>query len=189
MLSFLYHHKAATVDQQGIPTGKSRPIPIEKVSQLFKIPRSTVSTWKKEEEKIINTPKSRRSQQPHILCYWPELELVLYKEFIKQREEGRMVQRGWFRRTARRLFNEQYPHVPGSLFYFSVGWFTGFLRQFHISLGFMTNKAQKLPQDYVALIQTWLQFYRRHSQPRPYMYMETVLTREVGRYMFKISVT
>jgi len=168
-----------------MPTGESWPIQIEEVSQLFKIPRSTVSTWKKEEENIINTRKSGRSQRPHILCYWPELELVLYKEFIKRREEGRMVRRGWFRRTARRLFNEQYPHVLGSLFCFSVGWFTGFLRRFYISLRFTTNKAQKLPQDYVALIQAWLQFNRRHSQPRPYMYMETVLTREVGRYMLK----
>lgn len=185
VLSFLYHYKVAIFDQEGRPTGTSRPIQIEEVSQLVKIPRSTISTWKKEEAKIIDTPKNRRSQRSTILCYWPELEKALYKEFIKRREEGRLVRRGWFRRTARRLFTEHYPHIPGSLFCFSAGWFTRFLRRFHISLRFTTNQAQKLPQDYVSLIQSWLQFNRRHSQPRPQFYMETVLASEIGRYMLK----
>jgi len=60
-----------------------------------------------------------------------------------------------------------YPTKSQEDFCFSTGWFSGFLSRHNITLRFTTNKSQKVPQDYLEVILSWLEFNRRNSQLRP----------------------
>jgi len=75
------------------------------------------------ENALVRTEASESNSH----CRWPELEAKLYEHFIKWREKGRIVRRGWFRVQARFRFRELYPTVSSSIFHLSNGWFRGFL--------------------------------------------------------------
>jgi hypothetical protein len=95
---------------------------------------------------------------------WPELETQLYNDFVQKREQGEIVRRGWFRITSKNYFQQLYLQTTGEdnldldEFIFSLGWFTNFLARFHISIRFTTNRAQKIPRDYLILILGFFQF-------------------------------
>ena len=59
------------------------------------------------------------------MCERPEMEQKLFELFVVQRQKGRLIRRGWFRRIARRLFAQEYHKSPNQ-FVFSLGWFQGF---------------------------------------------------------------
>ena len=52
---------------------------------------------------------------------WPELEDVLYKEFMERRKAGRTVRQGWFRIQSQFQFRVIYPNVNPEIFRFSNG--------------------------------------------------------------------
>ena len=106
----------------------------------------------------------------------------MFEDFKRRREGGRTVRQGWFRIQAQFRFREIYHDVDPIIFQFSNGWFQGFLARHKISLRTITKKAQKVPQDYRALILNWLRFNRRNSQPRISSFWETALPHPVGRY-------
>ena len=113
---------------------------------------------------------------------WPELEDVLYKEFMERRKTGRTVRQGWFRIQSRYQFRVIYPDVNLEIFRFSKGWFRGFLKRYRMSLRSITKIAQKVLEDYELLVVNWLRFNRRNSQPRKDLFWEVALERPVGRF-------
>jgi len=113
---------------------------------------------------------------------WPQLEDVLYSQFIERREAGRTVRQEWFRIQSQFLFRETYPFASPELFRFSNGWFRGFLDRHRISLGAITKKAQKITSGYKILVVNWLRFNRRNSQPKSDRFWEIGVEHLVGRY-------
>ena len=70
-------------------------------------------------------------------------------------------------REAHNTYKICYPERGGTEFRFSDGWFNAFLSPHAITLRFTTNKSQKIPNDYLAGILSWMQFNRCNSQLRP----------------------
>ena len=73
-----------------------------------------------------------------------------------------------------------YPGREGRELRFSDGWFNAFLSRHAITLRFTTNKSQKIPDDYLAGILSWMWFNRRNSQLHPGSFDENHV---VGRYL------
>ena len=96
-----------------------------------------------------------------------DLERELYKKFLEHWGMGKVVRRGWFRRTSKQLFTKIYPTLDCKEFTFSNGWFGGFLSWHQISLRIVTNKASQLPSDFTDTILNWVRYNWRNSQLRP----------------------
>ena len=167
VLSYWVHHKIA------IGPTKFRPPTQKEVSARFLVPESTIRSWKSESamESIVNEKKHQRGggkgEGKKDAGRWPEMEVLLYSEYQKQREERKAVRRGWLRKIAIKSFIAAYPDKDVSSFVFSNGWFARFLARHHISLRLTTNKLQKLPSDYISICVKWAQFNHRNSQVRP----------------------
>jgi len=126
----------------------------DEAAALFQIPQTTISGWLRSSEKILHSSKGERCIKNSVPGRWPEMEAVLHQRFLEEREAGRAVRHGWFRRTATQLF--QLLYGPGgefhssartegkSVFGFSNGWFRNFLQRYKISLRLITRKAQKV---------------------------------------------
>jgi len=182
VLVFLNHH------QIPLPRPSEYRSPTQReAAELYKIPQHTISDWVRGQQKIEEIGEgSPVKRNGSLACLsrvlWPQLEVELFEDFKRQREAGRTVRQGWFRIQAQFRFREIYPDVDPIIFRFSNGWFQGFLAQHKISLRTITKKAQKVPQDYRALILNWLRFNRCNSQPRISSFWETALPHPVGGY-------
>ncbi|RPB01207.1 hypothetical protein L873DRAFT_1892886 [Choiromyces venosus 120613-1] len=91
------------------------------------------------------------------------MEQPLHDGFIEQRKAGKFVRQGWFRSTSKALMSVHW-HYPGVNFWFSNGWFSGFLSWYNISLRMTTNKASKVPANSYSAILSWAHFNRHNSQ-------------------------
>jgi len=159
VLLFLTNHRVAA---NAAETEYRRPTFAE-ASAYWKIPLSTIHEWwEKQEEILQQKAKSHRQSSSTWQCHWPEMEEKLFLAFIKRRQAGGLVRRGWFRRTAIELFKQLYPEST-NMFAFSGGWFNGFLNRWNISCRAITKKASKLPDEYRHLVINWLRFNRRNS--------------------------
>lgn len=69
---------------------------------------------------------SRRQPNASWLCLWPQLEITLFERFFKEREAGRPVRRGWFRRQAKQLSQNYIPMHLGSLCFHMLGLSTSY---------------------------------------------------------------
>ena len=113
--------------QNSRSTEYRRPTNAE-VASYWKIPENIIEEWWKKQGEILGTKSdSRRNTVMTWRCAWPEMEEELFQTFIAQREAGRLVRRGWFRRTATALFKKDYASTDAQLVVFSAGWFNGFL--------------------------------------------------------------
>jgi len=92
------------------------------------------------------------------------LEIDLYRKYRQRRDERKAVRRNWLRHKAYQSFQTCYPTQNVSGFRFSYGWLAGFLSRNGITLRFTTNKSQKIPEDYLNQILSWMRFNRRNSQ-------------------------
>jgi hypothetical protein len=147
------------------PTQTRQPSRSE-VSRRFKIPLSNLTRWKANEvllTKSGNDMRSIRNSQPR---KWVDMERALYTRFIERRKSGKIVRRSWFRKNAKD-FLERINHNIPEPFRFSNSWFQNFLSWHNISLRFGTNKASKIPTDYLDTIVNWLQYTRANSEVRP----------------------
>lgn len=106
-----------------IPTGPTttRPVTPAETARRFKIPRSNLSRWKKNEKELQDSLGTQRRNQIG-KRRWPKMERPLYDGFIERRKAGKFVRRRWFRATAKALIST---HYPGTMFRFSNGWFSG----------------------------------------------------------------
>jgi len=143
---------------------KTRSPTIDKALIFFKIPKSTIVRWTSPEVRnsilYQNSRISRREIPTTFVCMWPEMEKMLWETFMVQREQERPVRDRWFRRNAKELWKTVYPELwlMPELFFFSHGWFHGFLAQYRIVLRFVTNMAQSLPENHKQQILQWLRF-------------------------------
>lgn len=163
LLSYWMHHKIKCG-----PTQTRSPTKAE-VSYRYKVPPTTIQRWKTPiaQAAIVDSTKTARANWGSTrVCKWPELEVLLYERFRTRRDERKSVRRGWLRRSAQEVFAICYPIKNQSMFLFTNGWFFGFLSRHNITLRFATNKSQKIPEDYLSVILTWLRFNRRNSQVR-----------------------
>jgi len=114
------------------------------------------------------------------ICRWPELESELYDKYRQWGEDCTAVRRGWLKWQAYRAFTTCYPDRNRPEFRFSDGWLAGLPSRHSITLRFCTNKSQRIPEDYLHLTLSWLQFNRQNSQLR---FGTTDEERVVGRYL------
>ena len=183
VLIFLEHYRIPLPEP-----GKLRPPTQQEASKRYKIPQRTISEWVKKKNLIEEGGSKAPAREVgndlalDSRCWWPELEEAIYKEFIKWREEGRLIRRGWFRVQAGFHFRELYPDLDPTMFRFSNGWFSKFLGRHRISLRCITKKAQRLPAEYQSLVLNWLRFNRRNSQPKNTPFLELVLQTPANRF-------
>jgi len=161
VLMFLTYHR---IPANALQSQYQRPTHAQ-AATYWKIPESTIQEWWKKQDDILTIKKGSYVQSAEgWICAWPEMERELFEDFIKQRQSGRLIRRGWFRQTALVLFKKHYTADP-KLFVFSTGWFNGFLRRWCVSCRALTKKASKLPEEYQRLVVNCLRFNRRNSQP------------------------
>lgn len=165
VLMFLTHHRVL----ENTKTGFYRPPTQQEAATWFKISQQVISDWWRNKDKILDMKKGHyRIENTRWMCEWPEMEKELFDIFLQQRQKGRLVRRGWFRRSARRLFKQYYGSDNIDMFVFSIGWFMGFQRRWGISCRALTKKAQHLPEEYRRLVINWLRFNRRHCSEQQF---------------------
>jgi len=182
VLTFLAHHSIPLAEP-----GKYRNPTQQEAANFYRIPLSTINDWVRKKGQIEGVGRNSGKRKEETMgvsqrVLWPQLEDVLYSQFIERREAGRTVRQGWFRIQSQFLFRETYPNASPELFRFSNGWFRGFLGRHRISLRTITKKAQKIPSGYKILVVNWLRFNRRNSQPRSDRFWEIAVEHPVGRY-------
>lgn len=191
VLVFLYHYRIPIDPAIRSYSLASSPNPYrsptqQEASEIYRVPQRTICEWVRKQEQIELASRISRSPRTVTICQWPELESHLYNLFLHCREQGQAIRTGWFRIHSLLAFQQLYPlassETCSTVFRFSNGWFRRFLSRYRISLRCITKKAQSVPDDYRKLITNWLQFNRRNSQHRPFCWLETVLSRAVGRY-------
>lgn len=164
VLSYL---STPSIPEEGNPE-KMRVPTLQEASEYFGgIPQSCISTWRRDESEILKgvQEKDRKIKRFRDCNRWPEMEKIVYSQFLRQREKGQIVRRSWFRYASKKAFQECYPNSE-KIFSFSQGWFVGFLTRYNISIRFTTNRAQKIPQDYLTPIINFFRFVRRNLHPR-----------------------
>ena len=182
VLRWWYHHRIPEEGDGGEPEVLRAPL-MKEVSERYLVPITTLHNWRVSQDQIVSGRKGERKNRREVnMCHWPELEARLYDKYRERREEYKAVRRGWLHREANRAFTACYPNMSISEFHFSDGWLAGFLSRHRITLRFATNKAQKIPEEYLQSILSWLRFNRRNSQIRPATSDEE---RVVGRYLLE----
>ena len=138
VLLFCQYHRVQYID---IDTGLSyyRPPTQQEASLYWKIPQQTISNWIKRSDQIVSERTTSRTTQTVWTCQWPEMEKLLFEEFVLRRTSGTLIRRSWFRRRSRQLFARLHPGVE-VIFVFSIGWFQGFCRRWDISLWAVTHQ-------------------------------------------------
>ena len=127
----------------------------------------TVGRWWRERQAILHARRgSRKDRTGQRAEYWPELEAKLFSSFCEHRDAGNLVSRAWMRRRAKALYKEIYGSQAVSEFIFSFGWFRGFLNRWSIARRLVTNVAQKQPTESLQLVNSFLRYVRKKSQPR-----------------------
>jgi hypothetical protein len=164
VLTFLVHHKVvrARQRQQRRRDGASeadallsidvllyRDVTLEEAGAFSKIPVTTIYNWWARREAILQN-NSREG-----IPWWPDLEERLYERFWERRQQRLITSIGWFRRESRELFATLYPESP-RIFTFSRGWFTRFLQRHCITRRRITHQAQKLPEELLKTVSSFL---------------------------------
>jgi len=171
VLEWWFHHRIPQSVTEFNRQGLRAPL-LKEVAARYLVPISTLQSWRANQDKIIASKKgSRKSKTAAQRCHWPELEADLYEKYRKRREERKAVRRNWLMRQACESYTQCYgePSANSQLeeFRFSNGWLFGFLGRHAITLRFATNKSQKIPENYLQSILSWLRFNRPNSQPLP----------------------
>jgi len=130
---------------------------MREVSERYLVPITTLHNWRESQDTIVSGRKGERKNRLRVkICRWLELELELYDKYRQRREDCKAVRRGWLQREAYRAFTTCYPERNRTKFRFSDGWLAGFLSRHSITLRFCTNKSQRILEDYLHLILSWL---------------------------------
>ncbi|KAI8648651.1 DDE-1 domain-containing protein [Fusarium keratoplasticum] len=134
---------------------------LSEAAKWFLVKKQTIHEWWKQRDKILGITPKETTWRPK----WPELEDELFRRFIQRRSEKKIVTVSWFRTTAKHLFGELYPEHE-QLFGFSNGWFLNFKKRHRIVKRRIANQAQKTPEEYRAIFNSFLRFLRRNTQRR-----------------------
>ncbi|KAI8710700.1 DDE-1 domain-containing protein [Fusarium sp. LHS14.1] len=135
---------------------------LSEAAKWFLVNEQTIKVWWKNREKILGVVPEQSTWRPR----WPELEDELFRRFAQHRSERKIVTVAWFRTTAKYLFGKFYPE-HSQLFGFSNAWFLNFKKRHRIVKRRLTNQAQKTPEEYLRIVNSFLCFLRRNTQLRP----------------------
>ena len=166
VLRWWIHHQIPQGEEEREPGVLRAPL-LKEVSERYLVPVTTLHNWRASQDHIVSGRKGERRNRSGVKsCRWPELESNLYDKYRQRRDDRKAVRRGWLCREAYKTFADCYPEKDPSEFPFSNGWLAGFLSRHLITLRFTTNKSQRIPEDYLQAILSWLRFNRRNSQVR-----------------------
>ncbi|OIW26844.1 hypothetical protein CONLIGDRAFT_646981 [Coniochaeta ligniaria NRRL 30616] len=160
------------VDEAG-PWGRvwrQRSPTFQETSRHFLIPVRNIQRWWANRENIINRAQRPARKHADVPCAWPDLETALFDEFCQRRLNGKSVTRATFRRSAKRLFKELYPHCDG--FTFSNGWFAGFLGRYGVVRRRLIHQATKLPLESIAYCNSFLRIMNLDEVPILFEYLD-----------------
>lgn len=119
---------------------------IQEVARKFKIHKSTVCSYKRKKERILQTLSDYRGAMPEKKslkpCQAPLMEKALYKWLCHQQESNISVNAPTVRNKAIALNNEL---QELSSFQASNGWYLNFKRRFGVGPGNRVSK--KIPED------------------------------------------
>lgn len=177
-LAVLRHYKYGTQKNEA---GEDVQISKYAVAKYHNVHTTLVARWIAEEEKITRQLKDTRRATSRPVgegskAQEPELESQLYEQFLNRRAKRIRINQRWFMRTAKQIYQEQYPHRvivnPDTGrrifngFTISTGWFEGFKRRKRISIRRITHVSQKDPEQLREKIIAFLRFNRRHCALR-----------------------
>ncbi|KAK4234662.1 hypothetical protein C8A03DRAFT_18485, partial [Achaetomium macrosporum] len=105
VLSFLHHHRIYNPERRldfrlrsgTQDNGDYRPPTLAGASVFFQIARSTIKTWWKNLEAIVE------GKVPKFRARWPEVEVSLFRDFLACRAAGKIVTTSWFWQRSRQL--------------------------------------------------------------------------------------
>ena len=126
---------------------------ISDAARTHNISRKCVQRWKKEEETIRKSVKSRDTGKSRIvrrirkkITPYPELDATVIAFIKKRRSEKKTVTTKLVCKYARSTFNELYPNST-TQFKASKGWFRRFRKRNSVSHRRVTSVGQKVPDD------------------------------------------
>lgn len=147
VVMWLIHHRV-------YHNGEFVPPSTREAEAYFLIPNRTIAGWKAAFCESYVEDRSR-SYCPR----WPGLKDQLYELFIERKSRFKVVTTFWFRMKSRAIFRDLYPSFP-TYFTFSTDWYRGFLRRHNIIKRRITKQSTKRPEDYILIVNMFLQFIR-----------------------------
>ncbi|KAM5358326.1 hypothetical protein ACJZ2D_015395 [Fusarium nematophilum] len=115
---------------------------LSEAAKWLLVKKQTIHEWWKQRDKILGITPKEIAWRPK----WPELEDELFRRFVQRRSEKKIVMVSWFRTTAKHLFGELYPE--------------------HEQLFGFSNGCPEDPEEYRAIVNSFLRFLRRNTQRR-----------------------
>ena len=112
-----------------------------KTCKEFNLNSKTLSTWIKEEAKILQMPAGKRANRYRLPRY-PDVEESLYTQYLEQKKQGLKTGKAWLRSKAKEIMDELH---PGAKFKFSSHWFSRFKERYGLAFQLQDSKFQNTP--------------------------------------------
>lgn len=124
------------------------------------LPWETVRNWWNRRDAILEMKQGAfRVALAHNES-WPGLEQELFERFVKWRLSGKAASKSWFRRTSAKIVKSLAEDLVKA-FKYSDGWLLRFCKRFGIGRRRVTRVAQKRPNDYIDVSNSFIKFCRR----------------------------
>ncbi|CCX05687.1 Similar to hypothetical protein NECHADRAFT_81850 [Nectria haematococca mpVI 77-13-4]; acc. no. XP_003044862 [Pyronema omphalodes CBS 100304] len=137
-LSFLKNARTWQINKAGY--AELKPLSVRYAAEILGFHESQPRDWKSHEQKIRDAPKNSKKCGVGAPPAWPEMEVRLAAECGEKYRAGYEVNRDWFYRHAKKIYEEEYPNevevkdgVKSYLCEFSNGWFQGFKKRHGLS--------------------------------------------------------
>lgn len=125
--------KTLTLEQKAeILSRLSAGVSGKRLALDFEVTESTITYIKQHKDEILaalsGTLCEAKKKTLH-MCEYPEMEEVLYKWFLLQRDDNRPISANILRAKAKAIFKEKYPNRDPTKFQASDGWFQRFKKR------------------------------------------------------------
>ena len=127
---------------------------VSATAREFNVDRKRIREWVDQEDKIKSMRKQKKRDGCGRKAFYPLVEKKLKDEFDDKRSKGLSVKMWWFKSRAKQLMKELYPSVDD--FKCSDNWLRLFLSRARISLRRKSHVSQKVPQDALPQILTFI---------------------------------
>jgi hypothetical protein len=169
IILYLIYHRIKVVDdghqlqRRCLPgleyDGDWRPPTAQEAALHFLMLERTIRKIWTERHNIIQLQRKQKISRSAREGKWGDFEAELARQFIDWRQQGLKVLKSWLWRRARTIFELL---SLGETFCFSPGWFNNFCKRWDISFCRLTYQAQKVPEEYTWLVNSFLCFVRRN---------------------------
>ncbi|XP_038655910.1 L-threonine dehydrogenase isoform X1 [Scyliorhinus canicula] len=134
-----------------------------KAAKLFGVGESCVRNWRKQKEKLMESPSNKCANRGS-KCHWPQLEDNVSKWVSENRENGYIITRSKIRlyalREARNMGIREFTASPG--------WCTRFMKRHDFVLRRKTKIAQRLPKELEEKVTSFQTFVIKHHKANSY---------------------